>query len=102
MAGVPMRLVQRFELRHEATKPSSDGGEDRASARRRAACTRKMKISAPAIEVFAPGMRTGKRPTIAATVAPIITWIRNFPSMDATFAIEYASTANPRIARVHQ
>jgi len=42
--------------------------------------TRKMKISPPAMAVLAPGMRTGKRPAMAATNAPASTCSSTSPS----------------------
>ena len=44
-----------------------------------------MKISPPAIAVFAPGISTGNRPTMAATVAPTSTWSSSIPSNWPTF-----------------
>ena len=73
IAGVPMRLVQRLEVRHDATSPSQDAAARIAAAGPCTSSSRKMKISAPAIEVLVFGMRTGKRPTSAATAAPIST-----------------------------
>jgi hypothetical protein len=46
-----------------------------------------MKISAPAMEVLAPGMRTGKRPTMAATAASMSTCASVIPSSEATLAM---------------
>src|SRR5450830_9270 len=65
MAGVPILLVQRFEVRHDPTKPSRAAASTAGAAPYKSS-TRKMKISPPAREVFAPGIRTGNRPTIAA------------------------------------
>src|SRR2546430_17653679 len=61
MVGLPMRLVQRFEVRQEPTAASAAAGIGAAAGPWRGS-KKKMKSPGPAGGGLVPGMGTGKSP----------------------------------------
>src|SRR5205814_1895458 len=101
MVGLPMRLVQRFEVRKEPTAASAAAAIV-AAAGPWTSSNRKMNSSAPASEVLVPGMRTGKSPLSAAIAAPQATSSRVLWSRWDRSSRARTSAATPTRVVVHQ
>ena len=69
MAGLPSRLVHRFEVLNEPKNPSAAAASV-AAAGPFMSRIRKMKISAPVIDILPPGMRCGNAAISPAMATP--------------------------------
>src|SRR5438477_12954133 len=101
IVGLPMRLVQRFDVRKEPTA-ASVAAAIVAAAGPWTSSNRKMNSSAPASEVLVPGMRTGKSPVSAAIAAPHATCSMAVSSRRDTSSRARPTAAAPTRVVVHQ
>ncbi len=101
IAGLAMRLVQRFDVRHEPTKASPAA----ATIAPHGPCissSRKMKISPATNEFFECGTRTGKKPASIAIAVAAATCCSADGSIGATFRHAIAKTVVPSATAPHQ
>ena len=95
-AGLPSRLVSRFDVRADVA-PASQAEASAAAAGPWKRSSNRMKISAPATEIFEPGIRTGNQPASIAiaiptmicdwsVVASVLSWPNDHAMTDAPIA----------------
>ena len=101
IAGLPMRLLQRLEVRHDPTAASPTAASTAASGPW-ISSSRKMKVSPAAKEFFERSTRTGKKPASMAMAAPTAVCNQASGGCRAKSPSDTASAQAPSTTTVHQ